>query len=287
MRRGVEGRGRLWTLSIVRRSVSRENSKRARIKVGHRRRGSAQGGQAGCRDNVVSKWSGGVSLSCRALRIGSSTVASFSPLVRKDADQTDSPLSLRRASVVAPEKAERASLRLGGWRRLGAGSSQGWGRWRRGGFGGGSAWLAERLAMVGGSQTLAHGFGEAEDDEALGKIEPAAVQELFPLAFAGLFQRLGVGEGFDQSPCTGTDPVVKGFQGGGIIFVQGLLELVDEGWACFDGSDFVAAKMCSSARIGSAAQRIRQAFPSTRNASARNQAWRRSVLFPLLHWPSR
>ena len=74
---------------------SRENSKRAQIRSGHRRRGRH-------RYNVAWRCSGGVP-----------TVACFSPLVRRDALQTVSHLSTRRASVAAPEKAECfASLRL-------------------------------------------------------------------------------------------------------------------------------------------------------------------------------
>lgn len=76
----------------------------------------------------------------------------------------------------------------------------------------------------------------------LGAIEPVAVEELFPLAPACLFQRPGVREGFDESPCARIDPVVKGFQGGGIVFVQGLLELVDEGRALLNEGDFVPAE---------------------------------------------
>jgi len=69
-------------------ALSRENSKRARTRSGHRRRGRR-------RYNVVWRCSGGVL-----------AVASFSPPVRRDAHQTVSHLSPRRASVAVPDKAE-------------------------------------------------------------------------------------------------------------------------------------------------------------------------------------
>ena len=62
--------------------LSRKNSKRVRIRAGHRRRGRRG-------DHVVWRCRGGVP-----------TVASFSPLVRKNAHQTVSQLSPGRASRV-------------------------------------------------------------------------------------------------------------------------------------------------------------------------------------------
>ena len=90
-------------------------------------------------------------------------------------------------------------------------------------------------------------------------VEPVTVEELFPLALACLFQRPGVREGFDESPCARIDPVVKGFQGGGIVFVQGLLELVDEGRALLNEGDFVPAE---DAQFGQDRVRGRESPPS-------------------------
>ena len=87
--------------------LSRKNSERARIRAGHRRRGSAHGGQAA----AATMSCGGVA--AVSLRAGSLTVASFSPLVRKLAHQIVSQLSPGRASVAASERAEYfASFRL-------------------------------------------------------------------------------------------------------------------------------------------------------------------------------
>jgi hypothetical protein len=75
--------------------LSRKTSEGARIREGHRRRGRR-------RDNVVWRCSSGVL-----------TVASFSPLVRKLAQQIVGQLSPGRASVAASERAECfASFRL-------------------------------------------------------------------------------------------------------------------------------------------------------------------------------
>src|SRR5689334_19916876 len=47
---------------------------------------------------------------------------------------------------------------------------------------------------------------------ALGAPEVPAVQEFFPLSFAGLFQSLGCREALHKHPRTERTPVLKGFQ---------------------------------------------------------------------------
>ena len=68
------------------------------------------------------------------------------------------------------------------------------------------------------------------------------MEELLPLAFAGAGQVMGRGEGQDEFPCAALGPVVEGGDGGGIILVQGGLELVDQGRALRDERDFIAAE---------------------------------------------
>jgi hypothetical protein len=69
-----------------------------------------------------------------------------------------------------------------------------------------------------------------------------AVQELFPFAFACSAQDLRAGEGFQKGPSRRQRPVLKGFQGGRIVFLQSTLELIDQGSAFLDQGHFVAAK---------------------------------------------
>src|SRR6516162_539474 len=57
---------------------------------------------------------------------------------------------------------------------------------------------------------------------ALGAPEVPAVQEFFPLAFAGLFQSLGCREALHKHPGTERSPVLKSFQRCGVILGQSM-----------------------------------------------------------------
>lgn len=68
------------------------------------------------------------------------------------------------------------------------------------------------------------------------------MQELFPATLAGLRQELRRGELENEIPGGRQHPLIKGFQRGGIIFLEGSLELVDQRGALFNEMDFVATQ---------------------------------------------
>ena len=68
------------------------------------------------------------------------------------------------------------------------------------------------------------------------------VEELFPFAFAGPSQRRRRGEDFHKGPSRWQRPVLKGFEGRRIVFLQSALKLIEQSGALFDQGDFVAAK---------------------------------------------
>ena len=68
------------------------------------------------------------------------------------------------------------------------------------------------------------------------------VQELFPAAAFAFEQDLGSGKLDDELPGRRPCPILKGLQGGGVVFAQGLLELVDQGGRLLDQADLVAAQ---------------------------------------------
>jgi hypothetical protein len=59
-------------------------------------------------------------------------------------------------------------------------------------------------------------------------VEPPGGQEVLPLAFGRLDQRLRRRKLFDKGPGGGRGPIVERVQGGGIILVERLDELVDQ-----------------------------------------------------------
>jgi hypothetical protein len=68
------------------------------------------------------------------------------------------------------------------------------------------------------------------------------MQELLPLAFAGLRELLGRGKDLDEAPGVILGPVLKGLHSRRVIFAQGGLELVDQRGALFDERDLIAAQ---------------------------------------------
>jgi hypothetical protein len=72
--------------------------------------------------------------------------------------------------------------------------------------------------------------------------QPVRVQELFPAPLPGFDQFLRGGKGGHELPGVGLRPVVKGLQGGGIILLQGRLQLVDQRRALRDQLHLVAAE---------------------------------------------
>ena len=88
--------------------------------------------------------------------------------------------------------------------------------------------------------------GPGEDLHAFGKgLRPrqfVAVEELFPFAFAGRLERRRGGKGFQEGPGCRQCPVLEGFEGGRIIFLQSTLELIGQSGAFLDQGHLVAAK---------------------------------------------
>jgi hypothetical protein len=68
------------------------------------------------------------------------------------------------------------------------------------------------------------------------------LEELFPFALTGRRQRRWGWEDFDKGPSRWQRPVLKGFEGRRIVFLQSALELIEEHSAFFDQGDLIAAK---------------------------------------------
>ena len=102
-------------------------------------------------------------------------------------------------------------------------------------------------AFGGGERRgAAEGLGLGEDFQAFfRRVRPPElvfVEEFFPAAAFAFEQDFRGGKLDDKLPGRRPGPVVKGLQSGGVVFAQGLLELVDEGGALFDEADLVAAQ---------------------------------------------
>src|SRR5262249_39372790 len=69
--------------------------------------------------------------------------------------------------------------------------------------------------------------------------EPAAVQEVLPLSLAGLSQGLGSRKTLQKHPGRDTRPILKGLESRGIIFREGMAQLLNKGGALFNQTDFI------------------------------------------------
>ena len=111
--------------------------------------------------------------------------------------------------------------------------------------------------------------------------ETVRVQELFPLALARLGQRGRSREALDEAPGRRQRPLLEGFQGDRIVFLQGFAQLIDQGRAFLDQGEFIAAKQTQFRQ-----QRVQrlQLFPSAAVDPQRirkSPGSRKSVFTPL------
>ena len=120
--------------------------------------------------------------------------------------------------------------------------------------------------------------GPGEDLQAFGiGLRPrqlVAVKELFPFTFACRRQRLRAWKGFQEGPGCRQRPVLEGFEGRRIVFLERTLELVDQSGASSIKATSSRQSSRSSATSGSSWARALQPWPSTRRASAKLQASR-------------
>ena len=88
------------------------------------------------------------------------------------------------------------------------------------------------------------GFGKKLESLfiSLRALELVRVQELLPLALASLAKGCGTGKALDKGPGRDGCPVIEGLQCGGVVFAQGLAQLVDERGAFLDQRDHITAK---------------------------------------------
>ena len=68
------------------------------------------------------------------------------------------------------------------------------------------------------------------------------VKEILPFPSAGIGQSRRRGKGSHEGPGEGFGPLIEAFQGQGIVFAEGRLELIDQGGAVFDEGDLIAAE---------------------------------------------
>src|SRR5215207_7436170 len=69
-----------------------------------------------------------------------------------------------------------------------------------------------------------------------------AVKELLPFALTRGLERMRCGEAFHKGPGTRQGPVIEGFHGRWIVFMQSTLELVDESSPLLNQGDLIAAE---------------------------------------------
>ena len=71
--------------------------------------------------------------------------------------------------------------------------------------------------------------------------QPMGVEELLPLATAGLDEEFGRWKGEEEVPRRSPRPIVKGFEGRGIVFLEGGDELVNQERALLDEDHLITA----------------------------------------------